>query len=492
MATLSATLLQMGLPWPVTILAMLALGAALGALQGYFVAYEGIPAFIVTLAGLSVIRGVALLITGGYSIPVDPASPFIVIGRAWFLGVPVPALIALVILAIAYLVFNETPFGRYVTGIGANAEAVRRAGVNTRLTTLFVYVISAASAALAGIILAARLGSGSSNAGQGFELEVIAAVVLGGTSLFGGRGTIIGHRARRAHRRGHRQRPDPRASVAVPDADRDGNHHPDRHLAELPHLPRRRAEPLSPMNSFSTTNPPGRGSRSASRPAQVMTVLGPVPVEDMGITLMHEHILLDGARTWKCPCHPDEKAIAEQPVNIEIIGELRMNPYMNRDNVSLDDADLALSELKRYQALGGHTVVDATNIGIGREPEKLARISRMSGLKIVMGTGFYLEHTHPEWLKAMDVDAVTEFIVNEVGGGETQPAILAGLIGEIGVSKDFTAEELKVADGLGAGVAHHRRAAVDPSARLGAAGAQGARRRRSGGRRSSRTPCSAT
>jgi simple sugar transport system permease protein len=191
-ATLSATLLQMGLPWPVTILAMLALGAVLGALQGYFVAYEGIPAFIVTLAGLSVIRGVALLITGGYSIPVDPASPFIVIGRAWFLGVPVPALIALAVLAIAGIAFNETPFGRYVTGIGANAEAVRRAGVNTRLTTVFVYVISAASAALAGIILAARLGSGSSNAGQGFELDVIAAVVLGGTSLFGGRGTIIG------------------------------------------------------------------------------------------------------------------------------------------------------------------------------------------------------------------------------------------------------------------------------------------------------------
>nr|WP_292242188.1 ABC transporter permease [Mesorhizobium sp.] len=191
-ATLSATLLQLGLPWPMVILAMLALGALLGAVQGYFVAYEGIPAFIVTLAGLSVIRGVALLITGGYSIPIEPGSLFTVIGRAWFLGVPAPALIALAILAIAYLVFNETPFGRYVTGVGANAEAVRRAGVNTRLTTLFVYVISAAAAALAGIIIAARLGSGSSNAGQGFELEVIAAVVLGGTSLFGGRGTIIG------------------------------------------------------------------------------------------------------------------------------------------------------------------------------------------------------------------------------------------------------------------------------------------------------------
>jgi len=175
----------------------------------------------------------------------------------------------------------------------------------------------------------------------------------------------------------------------------------------------------------------------------VMTVLGPAPVPDMGITLMHEHILLDGARTWKCPCHPDERAIAEQPVSIGIIGELRMNPYMNRDNVSLDDADLALTELTKYRTLGGHTVVETTNIGIGRDPPRLARIARMSGLGIVMGTGFYLQHTHPEWLRDMDVDAVTEFIVNDVGGGTTQPDIMAGIIGEVGVSKDFTAEERK-------------------------------------------------
>ncbi len=179
------------------------------------------------------------------------------------------------------------------------------------------------------------------------------------------------------------------------------------------------------------------------RSGSAMTVLGPVPVEDLGITLMHEHILLDGTRTWKCPCHPGEKAISEQPVNIEIIGELRMNPYMNRDNVSLDDSDLALSELKRFQALGGHTVIEATNIGIGRAPEKLARISRSSGMKIVMGTGFYLEPTHPAWLRDMDIEEVTDFIVNDVGGGETQPAIMAGIIGEVGVSKDFTAEEEK-------------------------------------------------
>lgn len=189
---LSAALLQLGLPWPLTILAMLALGALIGAVQGFFIAYEGIPAFIVTLAGLSVIRGVALLITGGYSIPIEPASVFVTLGRGWFLGVPIPAWIALAVLLAAYLVFTGTRFGRYVTGIGANKEAVRRAGVDVRRTLLLVYILSSTAAALAGVVLAGRLGSGSSNSGQGFELEVIAAVVLGGTSLFGGRGTMVG------------------------------------------------------------------------------------------------------------------------------------------------------------------------------------------------------------------------------------------------------------------------------------------------------------
>jgi simple sugar transport system permease protein len=176
----------------VVIVLMLALGALIGAVQGFFIAYEGIPAFIVTLAGLSAIRGTALLLTKGYSIPVDPESAFNAIGRGWVLGIPLPAIIAVAILIIGYLIFSETSFGRYVTGVGANTEALRRAGVNTKRTILGVYVLSGSAAALAGLILAARLGSGSSNAGVGFELDVIAAVVLGGTSLFGGRGTMIG------------------------------------------------------------------------------------------------------------------------------------------------------------------------------------------------------------------------------------------------------------------------------------------------------------
>ena len=189
---LSAISLQAGIPWPIVVLLMLTLGAAVGVFQGFFIAYEGIPAFIVTLAGLSAIRGVALLLTRGYSIPIDPNSLFNEIGRGWVLGIPMPAIIAVLVLAVGYVIFNETTFGRYVTGVGANAEAVRRAGVNTRRIILSVYVLSGVCAAVAGIIIAARLGSGSSNAGGGFELDVIAAVVLGGTSLFGGRGTMTG------------------------------------------------------------------------------------------------------------------------------------------------------------------------------------------------------------------------------------------------------------------------------------------------------------
>jgi simple sugar transport system permease protein len=189
---LAAISLQAGAPWPATVAIMLLVGAVIGLVNGFFVAREGIPAFIVTLASLSAIRGFALYLTKGYSIPIDPSSPFNIIGRGWAFGIPLPAIIAVVSLLAGYVAFNETTFGRYVTGVGANAEAVRRAGVNTPLVVLSVYVISGVAAGVAGIIIAARLGSGSSNAGVGFELDVIAAVVLGGNSLFGGCGTIIG------------------------------------------------------------------------------------------------------------------------------------------------------------------------------------------------------------------------------------------------------------------------------------------------------------
>ena len=189
---LAAIALQAEIPWPVVVVMMLGVGALIGVINGYFTAYEEIPAFIVTLATLSAVRGLALLLTKGFSIPIASDTLFVQIGRGWVLGVPFPAIIAVVMLVVGYVLLTRTPYGQYVTGIGANAEAVRRAGVNVRLYTMSVYVMSGVAAAIGGIIIAARLGSGSSNAAVGFELEVIAAVVLGGTYLFGGRGTIIG------------------------------------------------------------------------------------------------------------------------------------------------------------------------------------------------------------------------------------------------------------------------------------------------------------
>ncbi len=178
------------------------------------------------------------------------------------------------------------------------------------------------------------------------------------------------------------------------------------------------------------------------RSGKVMTVTGPVPVADLGVTLMHEHILLDGDRAWR-PTPGLDPALTEEPVRLEIYGELRMNPYMNRDNVSLRSEDDAAAELGQFRDLGGRTVVDPTNIGIGRDGPALRRISEATGLQIVMGSGFYLEFSHPEWFAAMDVEEVTDLIVRDVGGGPDAPEVTAGLIGEIGVSKDFTPAERK-------------------------------------------------
>lgn len=189
---LGASLLADGLDPTLVFLLMLLVGAVVGVVNGYFTAYEGLPPFIVTLASLTAIRGVALAVTGGDSIAIDPNVWLIELGQGRLLGVPVPVIVAIPLTFLGWLILMRTRFGGYVIGIGSNEEAVRRAGVDTRRIVLAVYVLAGVAAAFAGILLATRLGSGSSNAAQGFELNVIAAVVLGGTSLFGGRGTIVG------------------------------------------------------------------------------------------------------------------------------------------------------------------------------------------------------------------------------------------------------------------------------------------------------------
>ncbi|MEP4030845.1 ABC transporter permease [Roseibium polysiphoniae] len=181
-----------GLPWPLAVVAMLALGALIGLFQGWFVSYQGIPAFIVTLAGLSIFRGLALYLTKGYSIPIRDVPGFLFLGRGEVLGVPLPAIIAVIVAIFGYIVISKTRYGRQVVAIGSNLEAARRVGMPSKFVLMSVYALSGLACGLAGLLMAARLGSGSSNAAVGFELQAIAAVVLGGTSLMGGRGTILG------------------------------------------------------------------------------------------------------------------------------------------------------------------------------------------------------------------------------------------------------------------------------------------------------------
>jgi simple sugar transport system permease protein len=188
----AAMLLAAGLPWVPVVAGMLVFGMAVGLAQGWFIAYQGIPAFIVTLAGLSILRGVALWLTEGYSIPVPPIPGFFAMGRGSFAGVPIPAIIAVAVVLLGLVALNTTKYGRQVVAVGSNSEAARRVGMPARWTLASVYALTGAASALAGLLIAARLGSGSSNAAVGFELQVIAAVVLGGTSLMGGRGTILG------------------------------------------------------------------------------------------------------------------------------------------------------------------------------------------------------------------------------------------------------------------------------------------------------------
>lgn len=173
----------------------------------------------------------------------------------------------------------------------------------------------------------------------------------------------------------------------------------------------------------------------------VMTVLGPIPAVALGVTLPHEHILNDCRCWWHRPTDSARQHLATEPVHQGIIGELRMDPFVNLDNCALDDEPLAIAELLAFKHAGGASVVDPTCRGIGRNPAALHRIARATGLNIVMGSGYYLQSSHPPSLAGMSIDAIADEIVAEAIDGID--GVRIGLIGEIGVSADFTPDEEK-------------------------------------------------
>ncbi|SFQ03523.1 ABC transporter permease [Tranquillimonas alkanivorans] len=178
---------SMAVAIPLGILAAMALGLV----NGLGVAFAGIPPFIMTLGMLSFARGLAFIYTGGTPIPILNEN-FYDLGNGYTFGVPNPTLILIATLLVSGVVLALTPFGRSVYSIGSNEDASRLSGVPVGLYKTIVYVISGGVAGIAGLVYASQLSVGTPIAGQAYELDAIAAVVVGGTSLFGGKGSVAG------------------------------------------------------------------------------------------------------------------------------------------------------------------------------------------------------------------------------------------------------------------------------------------------------------
>jgi len=175
----------------VAVLAGLGIGAALGLVNGVIVARINVPPFVATLGMLSMARGMTLIFSQGRPIP-NLSAPFRWIGGGDLFGLPVPVLILFLVFGIGWVVLSYTTFGRYIYAVGGNEKAARTSGVSTRMVTASTYVISGLLAGLAGLVLTSRTTAALPQAGIGYELDAIAAVVIGGTSLAGGRGSLVG------------------------------------------------------------------------------------------------------------------------------------------------------------------------------------------------------------------------------------------------------------------------------------------------------------
>lgn len=169
----------------------LAAGTALGLFNGIAVAKAKLPAFIVTLAMMTIARGFTLIYTDGRPISgFDEGFRFF--GADYIFGIPVPVIIMFSLLIIIYILLKKTPLGRYIYAIGGNEKATKLSGINTERIKIAVFGLNGFLAAVSGIILTSRLNSAQPTAGEGYELDAIAAVVLGGTSLSGGSGGVVG------------------------------------------------------------------------------------------------------------------------------------------------------------------------------------------------------------------------------------------------------------------------------------------------------------
>lgn len=190
MGVLTAVFAAMGLPWFLVLGLVLLCGLLLGAVNGLLVTKVNITPFIVTIGMMSIARGLALMITGGMPIHVDNAINFV--GGGYLGPIPFSVIVMALVAAIGVVFATKTLSGRNVYAVGNNDRAAELSGIRVHRVKIMVYSITGALCALAGIIIAGTLNSADPNSGKGYEMDVIAAVILGGTSLTGGEGSIQG------------------------------------------------------------------------------------------------------------------------------------------------------------------------------------------------------------------------------------------------------------------------------------------------------------
>jgi len=186
-----AWLMQAGVPMWLAILLTLLLGMAIGAFHAFGIVRMGLPAFIITLATLTALRGIGLLITNGSTINITN-DDFTSFSLADFLGVPSLFWMVIAVAVPAYVLLHHSRWGRYLFAVGSNREAARLSGVNVDRMIYVAYMLSSTFAAFVGVLLASRIGIGNATQAEGWELQAIASSVIGGTSLFGAVGTVHG------------------------------------------------------------------------------------------------------------------------------------------------------------------------------------------------------------------------------------------------------------------------------------------------------------
>ena len=161
---------------------------------------------------------------------------------------------------------------------------------------------------------------------------------------------------------------------------------------------------------------------------KAMTVTGPVDAEQLGVTLPHEHILIDIRNQYTESEDPAKAQTGRQKVSIRHLGDLRRNPYALKDNLVLDDVDLAVKELAFFKKAGGNTIIDCTPIGAGRDARKIREIAEKTDLNIVVGCGYYTGDTHPEELERRSTEEIAEEMIGDFLEGIDGTDIKAGML----------------------------------------------------------------